>query len=169
MATVNTMSTEPPMAKPRVSAGMVALHGDSVAMVRTTYKDYWDVPGGYVEPGESPEAACRREVYEELDIDPGSLIFASVDWAPTNKEGDKMLFLFAAPDVSPTTLAEARFNDGEIAEVRFVPFADLDGYTIPRLARRLRATIEAIRTGATIYLEHGTPTTSSTVGTRQNQ
>lgn len=164
MTTVNTMSTEPPMTKPRVSAGIVALHGDSVAMVRTTYKDYWDVPGGYVEPGESPEAACRREVYEELGIDPGRLIFASVDWAPSDQEGDKVLFLFAAPDIDPTTLAKARFNDGEIAEARFVSFVDLDTYTISRLARRLRSTVEAIRAGAATYLEHGTATTSSPAG-----
>ncbi|GDY30174.1 NUDIX hydrolase [Gandjariella thermophila] len=143
------------MATPRVSAGVVALHGDAVAMVRTTYKDYWDVPGGYVEPGESPESACRREVREELGIDAGRLVFASVDWAPNKGEGDKMLFLFAAPDIGPAELAAAHFDDGEIAEARFIPLAEIGDYTIPRLSRRLRATAEAISAGSAVYLEHG--------------
>ncbi|MCP5095235.1 MAG: NUDIX domain-containing protein [Chloroflexi bacterium] len=28
----------------------------------------WDIPGGHIEPGESPEAAVRREVYEETAV-----------------------------------------------------------------------------------------------------
>jgi 8-oxo-dGTP pyrophosphatase MutT (NUDIX family) len=59
-----------------------------ILLVQPTYKNHWDIPGGYVETGETPAQAAAREVREELDLDVsvGSLLVA--DWAPHPDEGD---------------------------------------------------------------------------------
>ena len=40
---------------------------------RAWYPDVWDLPGGHVEDGESPQDALRRELSEELGVDIGTV------------------------------------------------------------------------------------------------
>jgi ADP-ribose pyrophosphatase YjhB (NUDIX family) len=144
------------MARPVTAAGAIVVRGDAVLLVRPTYKPHWDVPGGYVEPGESPLAACRREVLEELGLDAGRLTLACVDWAPDEPNGDRLLFLFAAPGLTGLDCSALEFPDGELSAAAFVPLADLTGYADPRLVRRLTSTAAALRDASTaVYLEHG--------------
>ena len=151
-----TTADTPPMATPRVAAG--ALFRDEagrVLLVRPTYKDHWDIPGGYVEPGESPRAACIREVQEELGLTPpigGHLV---VDWAPAEGEGDKILFVFDGGVLSEDRQAEISFRDGELSEARFVPASHLHHHVPARLSRRLQMATLAAERGAALYAEHG--------------
>ena len=45
---------------------------------RRWYPDVWDLPGGHVEPGESPDATARRELAEELGVTLGELELLAV-------------------------------------------------------------------------------------------
>ena len=50
----------------------VIRRGDAVFATQRgygAYKDWWEFPGGKIEPGETPEAALLREIREELDAD----------------------------------------------------------------------------------------------------
>jgi 8-oxo-dGTP diphosphatase len=143
-------------AAPKVAAGALFVdEQDRIMLVRPTYKPYWDVPGGYVEEGESPLQACAREVAEELGLVVGILGLLAVDWAPHPDEGDKMLFLFDGGKLTAKQLETVEFRDGEIQEFKFVDEAMLDDLTIPRLARRLRAAMQARHQMRPAYLEQG--------------
>jgi 8-oxo-dGTP pyrophosphatase MutT (NUDIX family) len=56
-------------------------HG-RVLLCQLTYKKDWDLPGGVVEVGESPELAAVREVKEELGLDVVSNGLLVTDWLP---------------------------------------------------------------------------------------
>lgn len=53
----------------RVVAAIIHKDGKIFATQRGygAYKDYWEFPGGKIEPGETPEAALIREIKEELN------------------------------------------------------------------------------------------------------
>jgi 8-oxo-dGTP diphosphatase len=143
-------------AAPRVAAGVLFNDGlGGILLVRPTYKPFWDLPGGYVEVGESPRQAAVREVKEELGIDVDANALLSVDWAPHKDEGDKLLFIFDGGTLSPERVNSLRFPDGEVGEARFVGESDLDEYTVSRLADRLRSTVRGARSKRVVYLEHG--------------
>lgn len=145
-----------PQATPKVAAGALFVdEQERMMLVRPTYKSHWDIPGGYVEEGESPLSACAREVYEELGLRVAIGALLTVDWAPRPDEGDKILFVFDGGTLTADHLSAVTFNDGEIAEWAFVEDRQLDELTIPRLARRLRASMQARKQARTAYLEEG--------------
>ncbi len=144
------------MATPRVAAGALFFDNEGrVLLVRPSYKEHWDIPGGYVEPGESPRGACVREVQEELGLTPALGPMLVVDWAPAEHEGDKLLFIFDGGSLGAKQERDIRFADGELTEWRYVGAESLDQYGPARLARRIRSAIAARSTGSSAYAEYG--------------
>ncbi|MGK5642754.1 NUDIX domain-containing protein [Streptomyces sp. URMC 126] len=123
--------------------------------MRPSYKPGWEIPGGYVETGESPLAACRREVAEELGICPPVGPLLVVDWAPNPAEGDKVLFVFDGGVLGRRHREAVRPADGEVLEARFHSREAIDDLLIPRLARRVHQAIAAHHATGVRYLEHG--------------
>ena len=54
----------------QVAAAVIFHEGKMYATQRGygAWRDYWEFPGGKIEPGETPEEALVREIREELDI-----------------------------------------------------------------------------------------------------
>ena len=54
-----------------VVAAVILRDGEVFATQRGygAYKDYWEFPGGKIEPGETAEEALAREIREELDTE----------------------------------------------------------------------------------------------------
>jgi ADP-ribose pyrophosphatase YjhB (NUDIX family) len=155
---VTIESETPPMATPRVAAGALFLDTEGrILLVRPIYKDYWDIPGGYVEPGESPRAACVRELREELGLELSVGPHLVVDWAPADNEGDKLLFIFDGGSLTTDELGRVALQPDELAEMRFVHPADLNEMVPPRLSRRLIVALAAKEAALPVYAEHGAP------------
>lgn len=152
------MSTDtlPPMATPRVAAGVIYRNeAGQVLLVQPTYKDGWDLPGGYVEPGESPLAAARREVVEELGTDLPVLGMLLVDWAPHPAEGDKLLFVFHGGVLSGADYERITPDGDEIRQAVFHDPAALEALLPERLARRVSRALSVSSATFTHYAERG--------------
>lgn len=59
------------MKRIEVVAAVICRDGSFFATQRGygEFKDYWEFPGGKIEPGEAPEDALHREIREELDTE----------------------------------------------------------------------------------------------------
>jgi 8-oxo-dGTP pyrophosphatase MutT (NUDIX family) len=142
--------------RPRVAAG--ALFFDRlgrVMMVVPPYKDYLDIPGGYIEHGETPTQAAAREVKEELGITPPIGRLLVVDWAPSSSEGDKQLFVFDGGVLDQGWLDQIALDPAELTGYEFREVASIAELTIPRLARRIIHGARAWEEGTMAYLENG--------------
>jgi 8-oxo-dGTP diphosphatase len=94
------------------------------------FPNHWDLPGGHVQEGESPEACVRREMLEEMDLELGeirlfkeydredlheSIYWKKVDLIPSNirlHEGQKAEY-FTLEKISTMKLA---FHYNEVIE-----------------------------------------------------
>jgi 8-oxo-dGTP diphosphatase len=90
----------------------------------------WEFPGGKVEPGESLEAALRRELREELDIDATVIdeYFTTTHHYP-GKSVELHFFNCAIVSGEPRAV--------EVAEVRWVESSELYAYEFPEADREL--------------------------------
>lgn len=140
-------------ATPRVAAGVLFRDRQGrVLLVKPSYKDGWEIPGGYVEHGESPLAAALREVREELGADLEVTDLLVLDWAPHPAEGDKLLVIFRGGTLDTADLDGLQLAADEITEARFFDVEELPSLMPDRLARRVA---EAAQHQTGTYLEHG--------------
>lgn len=141
-------------------AGGVLFHDDAgrILMVEPVYKPTWEIPGGLANDDESPFAACRREVQEEmkLDIEPGQLLV--VDWIPRHGVWrDGVMFIFDGGTLNADQLNAVSLQADELSSYKFVTLDEAAEHVRPSMARRLGAAIEALGSGVPAYLEFGRP------------
>lgn len=125
-----------------------------VCVLETTFKPDFELPGGILEPGESPRQGLAREVFEELQTSLPVHRLLVVDWlAPFLGWEDALELIF---DAGVITDPDRLHPDGqEIRAVHWLePHTALD--TMAPYARgRLAAALNARQSGDTYYLEAG--------------
>jgi 8-oxo-dGTP diphosphatase len=125
-------------------------------ILNPVYKSGWTIPGGVMEAdGETPWAACRREVREECGLDVRQGRLACVDFRPPRpgKPGG-IRFLFDCGALPEQSLAGIVLQPEEVSEYRLLPVpAALDLLRKP-IRRRVRA---ACAGRGPRYLENGRP------------
>ncbi|MEV0407124.1 NUDIX hydrolase [Actinoallomurus sp. NPDC050550] len=146
---------------PRKRMGAGALFRDTagrVLLVEPTYKPTWEIPGGIVEKEESPHAACRREVAEELGLDWPIQRILAIDWVPSRPElSEGLMLVYDGGVMSDREVAAIRLPAEELASYAFVQPERVGELANARLARRIAACLEAVAAGTPVLLENGTP------------
>jgi 8-oxo-dGTP pyrophosphatase MutT (NUDIX family) len=149
-AVMNTVT-----ARKRVIAHVLLTDSDNrVCVLETTFKPDFELPGGIVEPGESPREAVVRESQEEvaLSVVVGPLLV--VDWLAPYLGWEDAVELVFDGGVCPTP--QALIPDGrEIRAVHWLSPEQAVAAMAPFAQGRLRAALEARRSGRTRYLEAG--------------
>lgn len=129
---------------------------DRILVVKPSYKELWEIPGGLIELGESPRSCCHRELGEELGLEilVGRLLV--MDWLPPAPPlPDGWQFVYDGGVLDDTDAANIVLPQDELLEWRFVTLEELDNYLPPQLARRMRVAHECALAGTTADLEWG--------------
>ena len=126
-------------------------------LCQLTYKHDWDLPGGVVEVGESPQQAVSREVEprsSSLDIKAGPLLLT--DWLPPWSGWDDALCLvFDGGVTSPAVLDDAVLEAREIRSAQFCTLDEVRERCADFTARRVEAALRMLDGGGSTYTESG--------------
>lgn len=126
-----------------------------VLLCETHFKPDWELPGGIVEPGETPRHGAAREVREELgiDLDVGRLLL--VDWLPPYLGWeDAIELIFDGGIVPPDRLAGFTLQPSEIKRVQLVTLEQAKPLVTPVSHRRLTIAT-SLPPGMMAYTEDG--------------
>lgn len=141
--------------KRNIAQGIIRNEDGEILLCELAYKGEWDLPGGVVDPKESPAACLVREVTEELDATIGVEALVAVNWLPPWRGwDDAVLFLFDCGSVERTFTDDLTLLKREIKAVHWVAPADLAQHVAPYTARMLEQALEGERAAYPMYLEN---------------
>ncbi|MFB6807715.1 NUDIX domain-containing protein [Streptomyces sp. NPDC056387] len=156
-------------ARPKAITAASVLFTDAVGRILLVEPAYgrpgrWNLPGGGIDSdlGETPRAAARREVREEigLDLEPGRLL--GVNWAHKPGYPARIRFLYDGGVLDSAALERIRLAPFELIRWRAVPLGELRALVKPSLRRQIEACLRA-RTEGTgpVELHAGRPATGA--------
>jgi 8-oxo-dGTP pyrophosphatase MutT (NUDIX family) len=141
--------------KRNIAQGLLRNEDGDVLLCELTYKAEWDLPGGVVDPRESPAACVVREISEELGVSVGIERLVTVNWLPPWRGwDDAVLFLYDLGVVPRSFTDDLTLLRRELKAVHWVAPADVPGHVAPYNARMLEQLLDAADTAYPSYLEN---------------
>ncbi|MFC4783688.1 NUDIX domain-containing protein [Nocardioides sp. MAHUQ-72] len=143
--------------KRAISQMLIRDHEERVLLCQLTYKQDWDLPGGVVEVGESPQLAVAREVEEELGLQIEAAGLLLTDWLPPwGGWDDALCLVFDGGRHAPTILESVVKQTREIRSAEFCTLEQVEKRCADFTARRVRAALDQVAGGGpSAYTESG--------------
>ena len=113
--------------RPRHEGALVAIYvGQALLLVKASYRAEWNFPGGSLQPGETPDAAARREMEEEIGLSSHALRPAGSVCGSWEGRRDRVHFFELHLDRMP----ELRLDNREIVAAHLVSPEELHGIAL---------------------------------------
>jgi len=136
-----------------IAQGLLRNEAGELLLCRLTYKTEWDLPGGVVDPHESPAACVVREVEEELGVPVTVRRLLAVNWLPPWRGWDDAMLVLFDLGVAPAELLDrVTLLEREIRSAHWASLSEAVERVAPYTARMLRS-VEGLEHPA--YLEDG--------------
>jgi len=122
--------------RPDHRGALVAIYvGRALLLVKTSYRAEWGLPGGSMDPDETPDAAAHRELMEEIGFSSPPLRQAGSVCGTWDGRRDRVYFFELHLDRMP----ELRLDHREIVAARLASPEELQGIAVtPAVAAYLR-------------------------------
>jgi 8-oxo-dGTP pyrophosphatase MutT (NUDIX family) len=142
--------------KRAISQLLVRDPDDRVLLCQLTYKQDWDLPGGVVEVGESPQGAVAREVEEELALTLPAGPLLLTDWLPPWSGWDDALCLVFDGGVQEATILDRVVRqEREIRSAAFLTAEEVRARCADFTARRVESALRNVAGAGPSYVESG--------------
>ena len=133
-------------------AALLTDASDAVLLVKPWYRDYWLMPGGVTEAGESPRQCAEREAEEEVGIVVTATALLVVHWMPPD-DPRRATFAFVFDCGTLSDRNAVRLQAEELDDFAFLPLEQAVARMNPSGARRLTRAWQAREDGHPAYLE----------------
>lgn len=138
----------------RVSAiGFILNQEEKILLVKPSYYEFWHLPGGFVDEGESPLEAVSREIFEEINLvlKPKRLMIVDYNSGDNHKK-EVIVFVFDFGNIEQIFFEGLTVDNTEIIDYGFFTKEEAIKLVGPARSKRLQLSYKAQKEKSFHYL-----------------